>query len=203
MARDCALVSRLRPDARGQLISFGGATGPFCSGTTASFCFFFAGAASFAAAFLAGAGSFLTVAAAFFVGGRGGGGGGEEEGRAGWRFVCGGRAAWYVPTPASSARGGSAGPPAASAAVRRHWEMAWSLQGVAARFQAARRASRACCRWSRGRRPAGTREQARTPRGEPKGYVVRSTSWAGKVTPQCTTRTVSKKVASKRFISLK
>ena len=51
------------------MISFGGTSGPFCSGTTASFCFFFAGAGavSFAAAFLAGTGSFLTGAAVFFA----------------------------------------------------------------------------------------------------------------------------------------
>src|SRR5947209_2235805 len=54
-------------DSSGQLTILGAATGPFCSGTTGSLCFFFGALAALEAGFLAGS-------AAFFAGGGGGGG---------------------------------------------------------------------------------------------------------------------------------
>ena len=92
-------------DARGQLISFGGATG-LLLGHDGSFCFFWqARPASWLAAFLAGVG-FLAGAAALL--------GGWRRRRRIRALVLLARATWSVRIRASSARRRSAASPRAS-----------------------------------------------------------------------------------------
>src|SRR5947209_20376396 len=78
--RSARLVSWAWRKRWGQLTILGAATGPFCSGTTGSLCFFFAGTATLADVFLTGAavlaGGGDGGGAALVGGGDGGGGGG-------------------------------------------------------------------------------------------------------------------------------
>ena len=120
-----------------------------------------------------------------------------EAAAAGWRAAFGSRAAPASRTRASSARHPRAVAPPASGAPRRHWGPAASWPGAVAHRSAARRALRGACRRSSCSRQARAlpRQAAREP-----GYVARSTSLADKL--QCTTRAVSVRMASNRFMPL-